>query len=299
MPLSFSVDPTPSPVAPPAGVFVAPPPRRAPVTTQRRVVGLHAIVFGANSAQVLTNGGAPFRSLLRAAGQCYRGEFEGEGLAMAIAALAMGRVQWLGNTSAPTAAGTPSATRVRLAGLPRQYQAALLANRDALGKALRQVLGWRLVLCDNGVPMQPQQQAASSVNRFGVLSRWDSEQSRQVQQREPNSNQPAAVPSGRVYIRAPLTEPVTLQGLPADTAVVRKYFDRKLFWGVARHVPQEEEPYTYEVRYTDLDQELMTKQEVSACMAYSWMRCRGACVHSSPALHNSSAVRPQLHKRRE
>ena len=260
--------------APPADVPVAPPLRRAPVTAQRRVVGLHAVIFGANSAQVLTNGGAPFRSLLRTAGQCYRGDFEGEGLAMAVAALAMGRVQWLGDTSAPASA-TSSATRVRLAGLPCQYQAALLANRDALGRALRQVLNWRLVVCDNGVPVQPQQQAASSVNRFGMLSRWDSELRRDVQQREQASNsetnnQPAAAPSGRVYIRAPLSEPVNLQGLPADTSVVRKRFGRKLYWGVAQHLPQEPEPYTYQVRYTDLDQETMTKEEVSDCMAYSW-----------------------------
>jgi hypothetical protein len=67
-----------------------------------------------------------------------------------------------------------------------------------------------------------------------------------------------------------LTTPITLLGLPEGITLVRKRFGRKVYWGVAKFVPEEEEPFTYKVRYLDSDTETMSREEVCSLMPYSW-----------------------------
>lgn len=238
--------------------------------------GLSALIFGPKREMILASGAAPFRMLLAFAVRhaadvaVPAGEWgEGEGLRTALQALAMGRVQWLGEASAQVAP-----TRVRLHGIPAAFSSALQHHMVSVAILLRRTFGWRFVLCKDGVALPKPVPRSSITNRFAALAALgesrldgDSEQAVSVQN-------PVVPPTPAAVVGALLPPaPVVLPGMPAGSVIVRKRFPgygRTPFWGVACLDPEEEEPYVYKVTYLDGDSELMCLQEVTAHMAHTW-----------------------------
>ena len=263
-PLPAPLTPPAAPLAPPAAAPAPParPSARAgaqPQGRNRPTYGFHAIVFGVPSELVLANAGAPFRTLLAVAGRQVNNIHAGHDLSIALAALAMGRLQWLGNT---TGTGPTPAARVRLGGVPATYQQALKNNRDAVARTLNKALSWRIIMCEDGHTLPRQATPPSQTNRFAALP-----------DTEDNLSQPAADPApAQPQLTSALPprpdSPVTLQGMPVQSAVVLLKNGRRKHWGVA--LPEREGRPGYTVTYLTTAPTSMTAEEVCRTMACSW-----------------------------
>jgi hypothetical protein len=256
--------PPTAPLAPPAASPALPARPSAsaganPQGRNRPTYGFCAVIFGVRSELVLANAGAPFRTLLAVAGRQVNTILAGHDLSIALAALAMGRLQWLGNTAGT---GSTPAVRVRLAGVPAAYQQAFKNNRDAVARTLNKALSWRIVMCEDGHTLPRQTTPPSQTNRFAALT-----------DTEDNQPQPAADPAPAQPLLAPALpprpdSPVTLQGMPVQSAVVLLKTGRRKHWGVA--LPDREGRPGYTVTYLTTAPASMTTEEVCSTMACSW-----------------------------
>ena len=255
--------PVPSPCPPAANKTPSPPTgtKRAEAAPKRGAFlrGMYAIMFGPKRDDVQVDAGAPFRMLLSTVIRKYDNELGADGLTTALTALAMGKVQWLGDTNT---GNNNAATRVRLAGIPAAYRSALKANRDTLKQALRSTLGWRMLLCEDGHTLPPQQSQPSAINRFEMLR--DLPESTETEQTPVTSLVDTPAPSQPATV--PIASPLTLQGLPKSTVIIRKRVQRKVYWGVA--LPTTDNMYT--AKYLSHDSETVSCEAVCQQMAYSW-----------------------------
>jgi exonuclease III len=250
-----------------AGVRKASSHRPARTTTKKSgckgpLMGFYAIIFGPSKSTVLTNAGTPFRAYLSDVSR-NEGVTAGEGLGAAIMGLGLGRLQWLGDT----ASEARHAVRVKLGCIPRAYQQALKANRQPVAAAIRKTLGWRLVLNQDGHALSQPAHRQADANRFSplALQGTDDNPDAPVPQRAGTQNNHDA-PRGPA---APTQTPVTLEGMPVGTAIVRRRAGRAVQWGVACLRPQQPDSYTVTF-LKNATKTQMTAQEVVEHMAYSW-----------------------------
>ena len=130
-------------------------------------------MFGVHAEHVL-GGGAAFRLLLARAGR------QDAGSADAVAALAMGKLQYLHDT---TADGRSGVARVRLASIPAAFQRLIREGAHRLASVVR-TLGWRLVVCVDDTPLPPRAPTAAATNRFAPLAELGSREQPEGAQRQ-------------------------------------------------------------------------------------------------------------------
>ena len=185
------------------------------------------------------------------------------GLGDALAALAMSRVVWLGDTRMPGTVRCPTA--LRLGAVPGRFVAALLQHYGAVRAVLRREHGWRMVLLEDGQPLPLPSAGANTGpgqhgNRFATLAAC-----------------------------APDADPSCLHGL-----VIKRRFGRRDWYGVVAPNPDPVPPYVYVVSYTDGDSEGMRRCDVQQRIVASWddvpqavhavLRALGGRMAGSPAV---------------
>ncbi|KAF8069361.1 LINE-1 reverse transcriptase-like [Scenedesmus sp. PABB004] len=221
-------------------------------------LGLSALVFGVGPEDAI-DGGNPARSKLsEAVRRAIAAGADADTLTLAAAALAAGRMQWMGSTRA---AQRRRVMRVRLQRIPSAHRAALLQHRAALAAALRAQLGWRLVVCEDGRALPAQPPLPTDANPYAALA---------------DAAAAEAAPDSGAERRA---APPRLHG-----SIVCKHFaGHGDFYGVVLKIRGARGPYAYRVHYTDGEDETMTEEEA-----------RGHLAGSVPAAHAVHALRARL-----
>ncbi|KAF8055086.1 transposon TX1 protein [Scenedesmus sp. PABB004] len=221
-------------------------------------LGLSALVFGVGPEDAI-DGGNPARSKIsEAVRRAIAAGADADTLTLAAAALAAGRMQWMGSTRA---AQRRRVMRVRLQRIPSAHRAALLQHRAALAAALRAQLGWRLVVCEDGRALPAQPPLPTDANPYAALA---------------DAAAAEAAPDSGAECRA---APPRLHG-----SIVCKHFaGHGDFYGVVLKIRGARGPYAYRVHYTDGEDETMTEEEA-----------RGHLAGSVPAAHAVHALRARL-----
>lgn len=211
-----------------------------PLQAAAKQYGFYAMIFGVPRQCVMGNGGLGLKLVL---GKGVR-QAANKQTANALHALMLGRVTWLGDMRAPEGRRHP--VRITMRNVPAIYTEALRAQGREVNSYLR-TLGWRVVVCEDGMPIAPAADSRQHTSMFAPLADDDIMLS-------------DSLPSAAVADATAEAQRSRLAML--DGRIIKKRFDGVPYYGMAHYMPAEEAPFVFTVTFTDMDQELMTEKGV-------------------------------------